>query len=70
MGGNEYFGVVVDDATGFVHAIFVRNKSDFGKQVTEWLEYAERRTGKVKVLRSDNAGEHEENFLLGKTTRH
>ena len=32
VGGNKYFGVVVDEATGFVHTICVRHKLTLGKK--------------------------------------
>jgi hypothetical protein len=63
LGGAEYFGVVVDQATGYTHVITVKTKDKFGAEVIKWMKLVERQTGKkIKVLRADNAGEHEEIF--------
>ena len=58
IGGAEYFGVVVDQFTGFIAALFVKKKSEFSPKIIGWSEFAQRQTGvPVKIFRSDNAGE-------------
>ena len=60
LGGAKYFGVVTDEATGYVHCVEMSAKSDFGKHVIEWLTFAEKwLQRKVKKVRMDNAGEHQ-----------
>ena len=59
LGKAEYFGVAVDQATGFIEVIFVKTKDQFGDGLIKWFEYAQKQSGHtLLIIRCDNAGEH------------
>jgi hypothetical protein len=63
LGGAEYFGVIVDQNTGYVKTVLVKTKDQFADEFIAWAEQIQKSTGKkIKIVRGDNAGEHEKIF--------
>ena len=61
LGGAEYFGVFVDQATLFTRQAAVKRKSEFSEKIITFIKWGERITGrKLKHIRRDNAGEYHE----------
>jgi hypothetical protein len=59
VGGAEYLGVIVDEATSYTHCICARTKDEFSTSAIQWLTFIQEHLGKkVKYLRRDNAGEY------------
>jgi len=61
-GGALYFGTFTDDFSRWTDMVFLQNKSDLLSVYKKWLTKAQLHTGtKIKILRSDNGGEHVSN---------
>ena len=55
----EYFLALIDDKSRFVWVYTLKHKSEVFEKFTEWKSMVEKSNGmKVKVLRTDNGGEH------------
>ena len=63
VGGSEYFVTFVDDKSRFVWVYMLKSKGEVFLRFREWQAMVELSTSqKLKVLRSDNGGEHPENL--------
>jgi len=57
-----YFGTFTDDFSRWTDVVFLQKKSDQLSEYEKWLKKAQLHTGiKIKILRSDNGGEHVSN---------
>jgi hypothetical protein len=58
LGGASYFLLLKDDATGFRHTFFLKNKSDAAANVISFLKLIKNQTStNVKTLQTDNGTE-------------
>ena len=58
LGGNKFWLVIVDDATGKVWSIFVKAKSDVPRKMIRFLHGMRKNKTPVQFIRCDNAGEN------------
>jgi len=58
LGGNQYFLIFIDEATGHRVVYFLARKSDAADAVIDYVHFMERQTGnKMKTFRTDNGTE-------------
>ncbi|CAL1672144.1 unnamed protein product [Lasius platythorax] len=58
-GGARYFITFIDDYTRWCKVYFMRSKSEVTQKFTEFMNFAEKQTGrKIKAIHSDNGKEY------------
>ena len=58
LGGNKYFVVFIDEYSRYCWLYLLKHKNDVIEIFNKWIKLVERQTeNRVKMLRSDNAGE-------------
>lgn len=56
---SKWFTLYIDLSSRYVYLVTMKAKSEGLKKLQEYVKYAERHTGrKIKIIRSDNAGEY------------
>jgi len=57
LGGNKYFGTVLDDFTGYSCVFPLKSKSDMASNLQKIIPFLEKQSGmKVRAIRTDNGG--------------
>ena len=65
MNGSRYLLTFIDDFSRYTWFLFLKKKSEVCEKFIELKAYIENASGlKIKILRSDNGGEHVSNYFL------